>query len=174
LVETLIAVLVLGVGLLGLANLQVVSVRQTHNAYLRSQATLLAQDMADRMRANLAGVSNGRAGYDNCYWRIRGAGAQERDPGFDCSTRFPSGGLCTPAQMAAADVYLWNRALGAALPSGRGDVDCVDAVAGDGDDCSLGSMHTITVYWTEAEGGIRPTNTQTPVPNFQFTTTFQP
>lgn len=52
LIEVLIAILVLSIGLLGLAGLQVTSVQSNHSAYQRSQATLLAYDLADRMRAN--------------------------------------------------------------------------------------------------------------------------
>lgn len=52
LIEVLIAIVVLSIGLLGLAGLQVTSVQSNHSAYQRSQATLLAYDLADRMRAN--------------------------------------------------------------------------------------------------------------------------
>lgn len=52
LIEVMISVLVLSVGLLGLAGLQVVSLKQNHNAYLRTQASHLAYDILERMRAN--------------------------------------------------------------------------------------------------------------------------
>ena len=52
LIEVLIALIVLSIGLLGLALLQVTSVQSNHSAYYRSQATVLAHDLADRMRAN--------------------------------------------------------------------------------------------------------------------------
>ncbi len=52
LIEVLIAMLVLAVGLLGLAGLQATSLRNNQSAYNRSQATQLAYDLADRMRAN--------------------------------------------------------------------------------------------------------------------------
>ena len=57
LIEVLIAMLVLAVGLLGLAGLQATSLKNNQSAYNRSQATQLAYDMADRMRANVAGVA---------------------------------------------------------------------------------------------------------------------
>ena len=56
LLEILIAVGVLSIGLLGIAGLQALGQRSNHSAYLRSQATALAYDMIDRMRANKAGV----------------------------------------------------------------------------------------------------------------------
>lgn len=52
LIEVLIAIVVLSIGLLGLAGLQVTSVQSNHSAYQRSQASLLASDLADRMRTN--------------------------------------------------------------------------------------------------------------------------
>lgn len=50
--EVLIALLVLSIGVLGVAQLQGLSTRQNHDAYLRSQATFLAFSIADRMRSN--------------------------------------------------------------------------------------------------------------------------
>ena len=52
LIEVMVAVLVLGVGLLGFALLQTMSVRFTQSANQRTQATNLAYDMLDQMRAN--------------------------------------------------------------------------------------------------------------------------
>ena len=56
LIEVLIAMLVLAVGLLGLAALQASSLRNAQSAYNRSLATELAYDLADRMRANIPGI----------------------------------------------------------------------------------------------------------------------
>lgn len=52
LVEVLVALVILSIGLLGLAGLQTRGVRDNHGAYLRTQATLHAKDLVDRMRAN--------------------------------------------------------------------------------------------------------------------------
>lgn len=49
-VEVLVAVLILAVGLLGVAGVQMRSLQQTTNAHVRTQVTLVAQDMAERMR----------------------------------------------------------------------------------------------------------------------------
>ena len=51
-IEVLVALLVLAIGLLGLAALQAQGLRFNHDAYVRSQATNLAYDIVDRMRAN--------------------------------------------------------------------------------------------------------------------------
>ena len=56
LIEVLVALVILSVGLLGLAGLQTTGIRNNHSANLRSQATIMAYDIADRIRANKANV----------------------------------------------------------------------------------------------------------------------
>lgn len=51
-IEVLVALLVLAIGLLGVAGVQLLSMQQTENSTLRSNATLYAQTAADRVRAN--------------------------------------------------------------------------------------------------------------------------
>ena len=60
LLEVLVGLLILAIGLLGLAAMQMVSLRQNADAYLRSQATLQAYDIIDRMRANRQHALGGR------------------------------------------------------------------------------------------------------------------
>jgi len=59
LIEVLVSMIVLAIGLLGLAGLQMSSLRNNLSAYHRSQATQLAYDMADRMRTNIADAKLG-------------------------------------------------------------------------------------------------------------------
>jgi type IV pilus assembly protein PilV len=56
LIEILVAIVVLSIGLLGLAGLQANSLRTSQSALYRSQAAAYAEDMAERMRANLGGA----------------------------------------------------------------------------------------------------------------------
>lgn len=62
LVEVLVSIVLLSVGLLGTAGLMGASMRNTNTAYQRSQATVLADDILDRMRAN---AEEARAGNYN-------------------------------------------------------------------------------------------------------------
>ena len=57
LLEVLIALLVLSIGLLGLAALQTTGLRSNQMATMRTLATQIAYDMTDRMRANPGGVA---------------------------------------------------------------------------------------------------------------------
>lgn len=52
LIEVMVAILVLAIGLLGIAGMQLVSLQNNHSAALRGQAVVLAYDALDRMRAN--------------------------------------------------------------------------------------------------------------------------
>jgi type IV pilus assembly protein PilV len=105
LVETLIALLVLAVGLLGLAHLYVECLRSTHAALLRSRAVTLSADLAERIRAN-------------------------RDPAdaYDC------GGSCGAGTggnaVAIDDLQAWVTSITALLPDGDGAVTYTAAKAG--------------------------------------------
>lgn len=63
LIEVLVALLILSIGLLGLAALQTTSLKYNTDSYFRTQATYFVYDIIDRMRANSTAVSDG-GGYD--------------------------------------------------------------------------------------------------------------
>jgi len=109
LLEILVAIVVLSIGLLGLAGLQAVSLNNNQIAYYRSIATQQAYDMADRMRANQVGVRNGN--YNNL------SGTPPSDPACINTT-----GGCTPLQVATTDFAQWRTANGTLLPTGGGAV----------------------------------------------------
>jgi type IV pilus assembly protein PilV len=107
LVESLVALLVLSIGMLGIAGLFVESVRSSRSALLRTQAVNLVGDMADRIRANVTA----RASYDTSAY----GGAPEPQ---DCAPSPESaGGNCTLAQLAEDDLARWVDAVRAALPT---------------------------------------------------------
>jgi type IV pilus assembly protein PilV len=99
LVEVLIALVILSVGMLGIAGLYVHSMQAGRTSLFRHHAVTLAGDVADRIRANpRAAASYGLAGANN-----------------NCV----NGGIdCTPAQMAANDIDLWDQQASDTLPNG--------------------------------------------------------
>ena len=145
-IELLVAVLVMGIGVLGITGLQMVSLQNNRGALVRAQAVMLAYDMMDRIRANrtinYGGLAIGApppAGAPNCV-----------------------AGNCTEAQMVTFDQAVWKCSLGLwntnancaalrngvilptaanqpGLPSGDGRV-AVNAGTG---------IVTITVQWQE-------------------------
>src|SRR3989304_2881609 len=109
LIEVLVALLILSIGLLGLAALQTTSLQYNTGSYLRTQATFLAYDILDRMRANSAAVADADGtGYDQ-----------------PVSSMVVSGGNChatncTSAELGLYDVRSWYDRAVATLPNTTG------------------------------------------------------
>lgn len=101
LIEVLVAMLVFSLGLIGAAGLMAMAARANQAAYLRTQVSFLAQNMADRMQANLVGVWNGD--YDGNY--------------PDANTQSCTAG-CAPRQLALYDRQRWSSQLETFLPPG--------------------------------------------------------
>ncbi|MEM6710377.1 MAG: type IV pilus modification protein PilV [Pseudomonadota bacterium] len=151
-IELLVAVLVMGIGVLGITGLQMVSLQNNRAALLRAEATQLAYDMMDRVRANPSGALPGGA-YDGLDIGDAPAG------GADCVA-----GGCAEAAMVTFDQDTWKCQLGA----WNDDATCtqfradevlpdVDAQPGlpDGDGSiavDAAGVITITVQWTGANG----------------------
>lgn len=164
LVEVLVAVLVLALGLLGLAGLQARSLRYNQNSSFRTQAIELTSEMADRMRRNPVGVSQGyynnsTGTSDNCYSSIYVAAPTV---------------VCTPAQLAGFDITQWNAEIASRLPGGRGIV-CQSSTPPSSPtaepDCRGSSdLYTIYIQWNDS------TRTQEESAAVQpyFATSFQP
>jgi type IV pilus assembly protein PilV len=118
LIEVLVSLVVLSIGLLGTAKLMMVSSRSNDSAYLRSQATELAYEILDSIRANKQQAVAG--GYATALT------AAPANPGFTCIGNV----ACTPDNLALYDIYQWKLRLNAtsglapagALPGGQGAV----------------------------------------------------
>lgn len=136
LIEVLVALLVLGIGLLGVAGLQSATLGMNHASYLRSQATVLALDITDRMRANP---------------RATGNGAYFQGTATETSSCTTTTG-CTTLEMAQHDLWEWENLLATRLPNGEGVV-CLDSTPDDGDnagspDCDGGGSNPkIKIWW---------------------------
>ncbi len=154
LIEILIALVIFSIGLLGLAGMQLRGAEGTNMAYFRSQATLIANDMAERLHANQGGA------YDaNAYTNLSSAGiCGGAAPTPFCATRGNTAGAsCTPAEMATFDLYTLACSAEDLLPAATIVVTCSDnadtSATGDGDPCTTGSSHTVTVSWNEISDG---------------------
>jgi type IV pilus assembly protein PilV len=122
LVEVLIALIILSIGMLGIAGLYVHSMQAGRTSLFRHHAVTLAGDIADRIRANpraagtyaLAGVNN------NCV----------------------AGGVdCTPDEMAQNDIFLWEQQAADTLPTGTVTIVFNNA--------PVPPTYQITVQWNE-------------------------
>jgi len=136
LIEILVTMIIMAIGFLGLASVQLMGTKNVTNSNYRTLATIYAYDMVERMRSNQKGVR------DNSYDDVETATAT--DPGC--------GSTCDSAQMADLDAFEWKSLLEApiidgGLPSGSGTVE-YDAT----DD-----VYNIEVSWTEV---VRTADTQ--------------
>jgi type IV pilus assembly protein PilV len=109
LLEVLIALLVLSLGLLGLAALQTFGLKFTYQSYQRTQATYLIGDIIERMRANPVGTRN------NGY--LIGMTGSAPAPSQDCLTS-----TCTATEMAQFDLDRWLTTVSSVLAQGQGEV----------------------------------------------------
>lgn len=139
LLEVLIAVLIFSIGLLGVAGLMVLSVRTNHSAYLRTQASFLAQSMADRIRANVGSTTSYNAA--NYGEDLAGAG--------DCP-----GDACSPADLVTRDQEIWSQQLVDFLPNAEASIEC-DGVqlgsAGQVGAAPFSGLCTMVIKWSEAD-----------------------
>lgn len=98
LIEIVVTVLIMSIGLLGLAALQNTSMKLAYDSYLRTQAAFLAYDLIDRIRANP----------DTTYQLSPGATISAKD----CF----SGDTCTPSDLRQYDLYHWKKQAETLLP----------------------------------------------------------
>lgn len=129
LIETMVALVVLSVGMMGIAAMYGEGLTAGRGALLRGQAVDLAADMADRIRSNrLAGAAYAGAAANN-----------------HCDPEHPPVANCTPVQMAAHDLYVWNQQIDQTLPGGAGNVAY--------DNSTTPATYTISLSWTETGQG---------------------
>jgi type IV pilus assembly protein PilV len=145
-IELLVAVLVMGIGVLGITGLQMVSLQNNRGALVRAEAVQLAYDMLDRIRAN-PGSNYG--------------GVNLATPPAAATDCYAS--ACTAAQMVVFDQTVWKCSLGlwntnancAAFRNGTTlplAVNQPGLPSGDGQiafNAGTGVV-TITVQWQEA------------------------
>ena len=122
LIEAMVSLVVLSVGMIGIAAMYGQGLGAGRTALYRTQAVNFAADMADRIRVN----RRAELAYNN-------AGADRScDPGGATN--------CAPQQMAEHDNWVWNNQIAQQLPNGVG---AVNVVAG------TPATYTITVTWQE-------------------------
>ncbi len=140
LIESMVALVVLSVGMLGISALFTQGLSSGRTAQYRSQAVNLVSDLADRIRANRTAQAAyaGVAANNNC------------DP-------LGGGGVdCAPVQMAAHDLFVWNQQVQQSLPTGQWLILF--------DPTTLPESYTIQVSWTEVGQGVIQHQMQIQVP----------
>lgn len=116
LIEVLVSLLVLVIGILGMAGLHSRSLQHNQIAYIHSQGTILVTDMLDRLRINQT-----QALTTNNYVVEKNDAAV-----IDCISEFYPNkcelGSCTPEQLAQYDIDQWLFQLSCYLPYAKGEI----------------------------------------------------
>lgn len=173
LIEVLVSVLILAIGLLGLAGLQVTGLRSVNNASLYTQGTLALNDIIERMRSNPIAIAN-----NDYLLNVNAAGFLETNTtvDIDCSvlpapycSQYNTGSTlnqvaaakCTPAEMAAYDVNVWfcgeqtgggarTAPMSTLFPQATATIVCDDNLDHtDAVPCNNGSQYTLALSWQE-------------------------
>ncbi|MGQ0591130.1 MAG: type IV pilus modification protein PilV [Gammaproteobacteria bacterium] len=130
-IEVLITILIMSVGLLGVAAMQAAALKGGNDSILRSKAVTSVADISDRIRANIGGLAS--------YTRAL-SGAPVASPP-DCVAN-----QCTGPAMATYDMSQWLLALqdpASGLPGAQAAI--VQPVAG----VDPAGLLTVTVQWTD-------------------------
>ncbi len=142
LIEIMIAVVLISVGFLAAAKMQVEGMRFSQSAYYQSQAYFLASDMIDRMRSNVRGVAEG-------HYTGRSTSSDAQNP--QCGVN-----PCQPQAIANQDLYDWSTSLYplstqtgfvAALPGSE-----TTPASGSIEDVGNG-VYAVVMSWNEVVGG---------------------
>ncbi|HET7774229.1 MAG TPA: type IV pilus modification protein PilV [Burkholderiaceae bacterium] len=133
LIEILVALVVLSLGAIGVAGVQLSTIKFNQVSQQRSNAVQLATSLTDRMRSNMPGVGAGNYVFNFPYAAIPG----------NVPAAPNCGAPCTPQQLASLHLNQWLTELAAALPEGRGTVTQIGA--------GVGSPYRVTVMWAEKD-----------------------
>jgi type IV pilus assembly protein PilV len=150
LIEVMVAVLVISIGLLGIAKMQALSLSNTGNSRIRALAALEAASLASALQA------------DRTYWTtvpvvgadltaaVTGASITAASDGTLTTVQTCTGAatVCTPAQMAAYDFQSWVAAMNTVIQNDTANIDCtMPPVVAPATTSPV--TCTITISWTE-------------------------
>lgn len=125
LIEVLVAVLILAIGLMGIAGLQTRALKNSQSAFERSQAVTLSYLILDAMRANVLDSDGRLAAETGAYNLSRTCAVSEADT------------------LITSDQRLWLQSMKDTL--GDRDTTC-------GEIACVGRQCTVRIYWDDSRG----------------------
>ena len=175
-IEVLVTVVIIAIGLLGIAAMQSVSMKSSLDSAQRAAASNLGYELISRLRANPTGARSGA--YTGAFANANICNAA---PAVICSDYYDQQGgavnavaACSAAELAAYDA--WEMSCGFNneddtfsspinyLLAPEIDVTCADSDGADADACSENSQYTITFTW-RAIAPSAPSDNQVANPN---------
>jgi type IV pilus assembly protein PilV len=117
LIEALVSILILSLGLLGMAGLQLNALAFQKSSWAQHRISELTTDIIEKMQTNPVASNNASFTYTQTY----AISAQASLTSNECRYA-TSGAACTPNQIANDDLALWLRKAQQVLPGGAGSV----------------------------------------------------
>lgn len=141
LLEVLLSLVVLSIGVLGMARLQLLSMVNTQQAYLHTQAIFLASDLAQSIMANPQAIESRSLAEISDAMHINCSVSQS----------------CGRSQAASNELSRWQQSVADTLPSGKAVV-CIDKTPFDGSSveaaCDMqGNSYVIKIWWDGSRNG---------------------
>lgn len=137
LIESLVAIVVVALGILGVVGVQMRTLADTQTSVRRAQAIRLIEDLGERMKVNpnsLMSIKSYESAYDKKGSDLTAA--------TNCSTT-----TCTPAEQAQYDLKQWKTTVEQALPGGQASIFLAPGETTDANRRQLGVM----IAWRENE-----------------------
>lgn len=163
LIEVLVSVVIIAVGLLGIATLQFMSKRSNFEAVERTLATQLVNDIIERMRSNAKELDTYAGTATSIPPPLTGDSAR---PAKDCTRANP----CDPEELAVWDLYEWDQAIAGATETSAGaktgglasPTACLSTTVPAGGDKS--GQYTVAIAWRGPTELSDPENPTSPAP----------
>ena len=133
--EVLVALVILAIGMLGIARMLLIAHKSNSSNHIRQQAIQSAYNIIDRIHANRQAAISGNYNISNLV--VNGAPTLPNAPTVNCVNS-----NCTPSQLATYDTWYWLTSDVAQLPNGCGAI--ATAVAG------ISTLVTVTIQWDDS------------------------
>jgi len=169
LIEALVTLLVLAVGALGIASMQLAGLKYASGSYGRTQAVILADDMANRLKSNRAFALNlDEGGALILDANNVAVGSPYELAGFDSPTPAATADCldvavtCSSQELTNYDLLTWRNELARVLPSGRGMITTIDRVVPgrNGEDITQRQFN-IAIEWRQVSSSTSDTSVAT-------------
>ena len=137
LIESLVAMMVISIGMLGVAGLETYAKNSGYEAMQRTTASMLAQDMMQKMRANTSVIGN--------YEGYTVGNSSIGSPGTNCAAS-----QCTTAELVVWDIWDWERQLDGATETSAGNntgglLNPTGCISGPG--TGAAGTYTVAIAW---------------------------
>lgn len=159
-IEVLITLLILSIGLLGVASLQFVGSFNNKDAMFRTQAVMVAQQLSERLRVSsvISSVTDGYVVHNNYFepdiYNFDNLSCPSDQSNYACfCSQQPAdipdcqSNQCSADDMAIFDAYQVSCSLSREIPGAEISLTCNDTDTLDADACTAGSIHSIAVTW---------------------------